>query len=58
MSAPATDPHARVATRDDGSDDNGEPLCALPSDHAGDVWPVVANRDSIREPHHIDTEGA
>jgi len=54
----ATDPHARVAIRDEGTDDNGEPICALPSDHAGDAWPAIANRGSICEPLHIDTEGA
>jgi hypothetical protein len=26
-------PFDRVATRDEGCDDNGEPLCALPEDH-------------------------
>ena len=65
MSTPALDPHARVATRDEGCDDNGEPLCSEPaqSDVAGDTWrkfPVLNRVETvIRLPrHHIDTEGA
>ena len=59
-------PFDRVATRDDGCDDNGEPLCALPEDHEthGDKWPIIVHRTDffsvacgiVRSQHHLNTE--
>ena len=58
------DLYARVGVRDEGCDDNGEPLCAEPTrtEVAGDRWPALAMLSRIetivRLPsHHIDTEG-
>ena len=71
MSTPTQADFARVATRDEGTDDNGEPLCALPEEPAPLTPAQWAEHDArpapggfhaailgiVRSQHHLNTEG-
>jgi len=58
----------RVATRDEGCDDNGEPLCSLPEDQdepaplPRSAWSESAPsfyeaiKGIVRSQHHLNTE--
>jgi hypothetical protein len=61
MSAATEADFARVAVRDDGSDDNGEPLCSEPSWHVGKLESMAPRAVStpirhLADRHHIQTE--
>lgn len=54
-------PFARIATRDDGCDDNGEPLCSEQPEQAEPTpWQnfqqAVIGIARAQNPHHLDTE--
>jgi hypothetical protein len=48
----------RIATRDDGADDNGEPLCTSPEISPAIKRGMLAGSflDIVRSQHHINTE--